>query len=168
MLPRAVFLRALRQSHQPTIRNLRTLARPRIQAPLQTRAASHTPPLVRWLSSKSLADEKIEEITELYATAKDEVRRQTNASPGFYARSAYCVFKQFEMAMEETESNTVYAEEDRKAAREELEKLQEAYRAVVEGPDAELAEEVKNRAGHRIRELENAVKAMEELAMNQD
>ena len=28
---------------------------------------------VRFSSNKSLADEKIEEITELYATAKDEV-----------------------------------------------------------------------------------------------
>ncbi|KAJ9627245.1 hypothetical protein H2203_003707 [Taxawa tesnikishii (nom. ined.)] len=72
------------------------------------------------------------------------------------------------MAMEETEANTVYAEEDRKAAREELTKLQEVYKAVIEGPDKELAEEVKSRAGQRIRELENAVKAMEELAMNQD
>jgi len=63
---------------------------------------------------------------------------------------------------------TVYAEDDRAAAREELTKLQEAYKAVVEGPDKEMGEEVKRRIGQRIRELENAVTAMEEMAMNQD
>lgn len=63
---------------------------------------------------------------------------------------------------------TVYAEDDRAAAREELTKLQEAYKAVVEGPDKETGEEVKRRIGQRIRELENAVTAMEEMAMNQD
>lgn len=70
--------------------------------------------------------------------------------------------------MEETEKVTVYAEEDRKAAREELTKVQEAYRLVVEGPDKGLAEEVKKRIGQRIRELEQGVKSMEEMAMNQD
>jgi hypothetical protein len=101
---------------------------------------------IRWLSSKSAADEKIEEITELFYTAQDE----------------------FEIAMEETEKVTVYAEEDRKAAREEFDKVQEAYRAVVEGPDGSLAEEVKKRIGQRIRELEQGVNAMEEMAKNQD
>lgn len=101
---------------------------------------------MRWLSSKSLADEKIEEITELYATAQDE----------------------FEIAFEETEKVTVYAEDDRKAAREELTRVQEAYKAVVEGEDQQLAEEVKRRIGQRIRELEQGVAAMEELALNQD
>jgi len=75
---------------------------------------------------------------------------------------------QFEIAMEETEKATVYAEDDRAAAKEELIKVQEAYRAVVEGTDQELAEEVKRRIGQRIRELEQGVAAMEEMAMNQD
>lgn len=70
--------------------------------------------------------------------------------------------------MEETEKATVYAEDDRKAAREELTKVQEAYRSVLEGPDESLAEEVKKRIGQRIRELEHGVKAMEEMAMNHD
>ncbi|KAF1343619.1 hypothetical protein BDV97DRAFT_403366 [Delphinella strobiligena] len=135
-----------------TIRTLRTLSRPTAihqqpqHSPLSKRQASHTPPLVRWASGISLADEKIEEITELFATAKDE----------------------FEIAAEETQNNTVYAEDDRAAAREELTKLQEAYAAVLEGRDRDVAEEVKRRIGHRIRELENAVVAMEEMAMNQD
>lgn len=75
---------------------------------------------------------------------------------------------QFEIAYEETEKMTVYAEDDRTAAREELTKVQEAYNAVLEGPDKEVAEEVKKRIGQRIRELEHGVTAMEELAMNQD
>jgi hypothetical protein len=72
------------------------------------------------------------------------------------------------MAMEETENKTIYAEADREAAREELTKVQEAYRGIVEGPDTELAEEVKRRIGQRIRELEAGVKNMEDIAMNQD
>ena len=70
--------------------------------------------------------------------------------------------------MEETEKMTVYAEDDRAAAREELEKVQAAYSAVVNGTDRDLAEEVKRRIGQRIRELEHGVTAMEELAQNQD
>jgi len=70
--------------------------------------------------------------------------------------------------MEETEKVSVYAEEDRKAAREELTKVQEAYKSVVDGPDSQLAGEVKRRIGQRIRELEHGVAAMEEMAMNQD
>ena len=49
--------------------------------------------------------------------------------------------------MEETEKVSVYAEEDRKAAREELNKVKEAYKRAVEGPDASLGEEVKRRIG---------------------
>lgn len=70
--------------------------------------------------------------------------------------------------MEETEKVSVYAEEDRKAAREELTKVQEAYSSVVDGPDENLASEVKTRIGQRIRELEAGVARMEEMAMNQD
>lgn len=62
----------------------------------------------------------------------------------------------------------MYAEEDRKAAREELTRVQEAYKSVVEGPDEQLAEEVKRRVGNRIRELEQGVNLMEEMALNQD
>jgi hypothetical protein len=75
---------------------------------------------------------------------------------------------QFEMAMEETENKTIYAEADREAAREELTRVQEAYRSIVEGVDTDLAEEVKRRIGQRIRELEAGVQNMEDIAMNQD
>ncbi|KAL9089871.1 MAG: hypothetical protein Q9159_002341 [Coniocarpon cinnabarinum] len=81
-----------------------------------------------------------------YATAKDE----------------------FEIAIEETEKQTVYAEDDRGAAREELDKLHEVYNRVVNGPDRQVADEVRSRVGQRIRELDSAVKNMEELAQNQD
>ncbi|KAG9594816.1 hypothetical protein KCU77_g4496, partial [Aureobasidium melanogenum] len=151
MLSRAALSRAaaLLVRTKPTLgsRPLGTLSRPRFAAtPLQIRSASHVNNFNRWLSTKSVADEAIEEITELYSTARDE----------------------FEMAMEETENKTIYAEADREAAREELTKVQEAYRNIVEGPDTELAEEVKRRIGQRIRELEAGVKNMEDIAMNQD
>jgi hypothetical protein len=147
MLARTTLVRAVRQC-APARRSIQTVTRPRLNAPTFCRAASHTTPLPlnRWLSSRSTVDEKMEEITELYATAQDE----------------------FEIAMEETEKATVYAEDDRNAAREELTKLQNAYQAIVEGSDQHLAEEVKRRVGQRIRELEQGVAAMEELAMQHD
>ncbi|KAG9722337.1 hypothetical protein KCU73_g14007, partial [Aureobasidium melanogenum] len=137
MLSRAALSRAaallVRTKSTLGSRPLGTLSRPRFAAtPLQIRSASHVNNFNRWLSTKSAADEAIEDITELYSTARDE----------------------FEMAMEETENKTIYAEADREAAREELTKVQEAYRSIVEGPDTELAEEVKRRIGQRIRELE--------------
>ncbi|KAH0030463.1 hypothetical protein KCU78_g3068, partial [Aureobasidium melanogenum] len=151
MLSRAALSRAaaLLVRTKPTLgsRPLGTLSRPRFAAtPLQIRSASHVNNFNRWLSTKSAADEAIEDITELCSTARDE----------------------FEMAMEETENKTIYAEADREAAREELTKVQEAYRSIVEGPDTDLAEEVKRRIGQRIRELEAGVKNMEDIAMNQD
>ncbi|KAL1632010.1 hypothetical protein SLS56_004055 [Neofusicoccum ribis] len=100
----------------------------------------------RLFSSKSIADEKIEEIQELYSTARDE----------------------FEIAAEETEGNTVYAADDRAAAREALDQLKDAYEAVVEGQNREVADEVRRRIGQRIRELDNAVIAMEEAASHGD
>ncbi|KAF2141041.1 uncharacterized protein K452DRAFT_299102 [Aplosporella prunicola CBS 121167] len=123
----------------------------RLQASVRPEPAWRVSPSIpqqqwRSFSAKSTADEKIEEIQELYATARDE----------------------FEIAAEETESNTVYAADDRAAAREELDKLKAAYEAVVGGPDKEVGDEVKRRIGQRIRELDNAVVALEESAMEHD
>ena len=75
-----------------------------------------------------------------YATAKDE----------------------FEIAAEETEKKTVYAADDRAAAQEELTKFKEAYEKAINSADGE---QIKNRIGSRVRELERAVEAMEERAM---
>lgn len=87
----------------------------------------------------------MEEITELYGTARDE----------------------FEIAAEETEKNTTYAADDRAAAREELDRLLEFYGGVLEG-DLGVAEEVKRRVGQRVRELEQAVLGMEESVTHGD
>ena len=86
----------------------------------------------------------MESLTELYATAKDE----------------------FEIAAEETEKRTVYAPDDRDAAKEALQTLKDAYQKVVRESSPVVAQEVTNRVGQRIRELENAVTAMEESAMD--
>ncbi|KAF2704893.1 hypothetical protein K504DRAFT_389183 [Pleomassaria siparia CBS 279.74] len=88
----------------------------------------------------------VEEITDLYGTARDE----------------------FELASEETDKNSVYAEDDRAGAREELDKLLEYYNGVLGGGDEAVAHEVRRRVGGRIRELEHAVVAMEERAINHD
>ena len=84
----------------------------------------------------------MERITEQYAIAKDE----------------------FELASEETEKKTVYAEEDRKAARDEFENLKKLYEEALEGPDGE---EIKKRAGGRIRELENGIEALVKRALEE-
>lgn len=63
----------------------------------------------RICASKTAADEVIEEITALYGTARDE----------------------FEIATEESEKHSVYAADDRAAAREELANLLKRYNEVV-------------------------------------
>ena len=85
----------------------------------------------------------METLTDLYATAKDE----------------------FEIAAEETEKKTVYAADDRDAAREAFGILKEAYEKAVRESDPETAKEVQSRTGPRIKELENALTAVEEMAM---
>jgi hypothetical protein len=75
------------------------------------------------------------------------------------------------LASEETEENTIYAADDRAAAKEELEKLKQALADIVEpGSDypAHVREEVNKRVAHRVRELDHAFKALEEKAMHQD
>jgi hypothetical protein len=99
-------------------------------------------PQPRSYSSRSRADEIIEEIQEQYATARDE----------------------FEIATEETEKRSVYAADDRAAAREELDHLKQMYEKALESGDAE---EVKRRVGQKIRELDNAIAALEESSMEE-
>jgi hypothetical protein len=157
MFSRALAQRALRlaaTSAPITLRTTTLLLRPQTMTPCSPRFASHVhqPSVMgnRHLSSTgpgpTAADARIEEITELYATAYDE----------------------FEIAMEETEKQTTYAEGDRAAAREELDRVLEAYKSVVEGGDRELAEEVKRRIGSRVRELEMGVIRMEEAVIEGD
>jgi len=107
-----------------------------------------TTPINHWNISRSYAtassaDLAIEEIQDLYATAKDE----------------------FEIAAEETEKKTIYAEDDRAAAQEELKKLKDAYQSHLNQSDPQVSAEIQRRVGQRIRELDNAMKALEESAM---
>ncbi|MCJ1322324.1 hypothetical protein MMC15_007672 [Xylographa vitiligo] len=97
----------------------------------------------RDFASKTEADAKLEELQELYATAKNE----------------------FEIASEETEKKTVYAEDDRAAAQAELQKLKAAFDDAVQDSAPEVGTEIKARVGQRIRELDRAVEAMNEMAM---
>lgn len=100
------------------------------------------PLAARGFASSRLADEVMDALQEMYATAKDE----------------------FEIAVEETERKTVYAADDREAAKEALGALKDAYHKAVRESSPEVAHEVQGRVGQRIRELENAVQAMEESA----
>ena len=72
---------------------------------------------------------------------------------------------EFEIAAEETEKKSIYAAEDRAAAKEELQKLKAAFDDSLKSSVPEVAAQIKARVGQRIRELENAVAAMEEMAM---
>jgi hypothetical protein len=77
---------------------------------------------------------------------------------------------QFQIATEETADNTIYAAEDRAAARAEFERLKAALDEAIQGPRSlppEGAEEVQRRAGTRVRELESALEALEEKAQSQ-
>ncbi|KAK4694966.1 hypothetical protein P7C71_g2693, partial [Lecanoromycetidae sp. Uapishka_2] len=111
----------------------------RLTKPL-TPSKSLRPTTIQFYATKTTADEKIEEIQELYATARDE----------------------FEIAQEETEKKTVYAADDRAAAHEELCKLRAAFQEAIAG---EGGEEIHRRVGGRLRELERAVEVMDEMAM---
>ncbi|KAH7406306.1 hypothetical protein DE146DRAFT_651296 [Phaeosphaeria sp. MPI-PUGE-AT-0046c] len=108
-------------------------------APAAPAAPPHAPEV------QARIDAAMEEITDLYGTAKDE----------------------FEIASEESEKNSTYAPDDRAAAREELDKLVAYYEAILEEGE-EVAEEVRRRAGGRVRELVKAVEAMEEEAIHGD
>jgi hypothetical protein len=85
----------------------------------------------------------MDNLNDLYATAKDE----------------------FEIAAEETEKKTVYAADDREAAQEAFSGLKRAYEQAVKESDPETGKEVQGRVGPRIRELGNAITAMEESAL---
>ncbi|MCJ1330187.1 hypothetical protein MMC10_006870 [Thelotrema lepadinum] len=95
-----------------------------------------------YATPRSLADEKIEEIQEQYATAKDE----------------------FEIAVEETEKKSIYAAEDRAAAQEELQGLKELFDEAVASSDPDTGKEIRTRVGQRIRELDSAIQGLEETA----
>ena len=99
-------------------------------------------PSSRKFATKSTADELIEDIQEQYATARDK----------------------FEIATEETEKKTVYAADDRAAARQELDKLKEMFQQALAGSEGE---EVQRRIGQRIRELDNAVRGLEKAALEE-
>lgn len=71
----------------------------------------------------------------------------------------------FEIASDETEKKTVYAADDRAAAKDELAKLKDAFEKATAESTGEVGKEVSRRVGGRIRELERAVEAMEERAM---
>lgn len=81
-----------------------------------------------------------------YATAKDE----------------------FEIAAEETEKKSIYAADDRAACADALATLKDALHQAVRESSPEVAKEITGRVGQRVRELENAVAAMEERAMHDD
>jgi hypothetical protein len=97
---------------------------------------------VRTFASTRTADTVMDSLQEMYATAKDE----------------------FEIAVEETEKKTVYASDDRAAAKVALQLLKDEYQKAVRESSPDVAQEVTNRVGQRIRELENAVTALEESA----
>ncbi|EGE06420.1 hypothetical protein TEQG_05424 [Trichophyton equinum CBS 127.97] len=126
-------------------------------------------------SKRVTVDDYIQEIEDLYAIAKDEL----------------------EIATESTAAATIYAASDRISMREAFDDLNHAYGAYadnnpppedIESKDgenrtgvaevrstsydptnipADVRAEIKKRIGHRIREIENAVKNLEESAQHE-
>ncbi|PLN85054.1 hypothetical protein BDW42DRAFT_161567 [Aspergillus taichungensis] len=144
---------------------------------LRAPTAHTTRALTTSASGKSQSDLIIEEIQELYETAKDE----------------------FEIATDSTDGATIYAASDRESARDALNDLLSVY-ALYTTPaserqhtppeksseklqnedesgrlvstqfdpaevEPEVQQEVKRRVGQRVRELKNAVQLLEERAM---
>ncbi|KAF9699144.1 hypothetical protein EKO04_003218 [Ascochyta lentis] len=130
-----------RFSTPTTLSSVRTFtSTPKISWPAEPSPTDVSP------EQQSVIEDHIETITDMFGTAKDE----------------------FEIASEETDKNTTYAPDDREAAREELDKLLEYYGRVVSEAEEIVGSEVKRRVGHRIRELEAGVKALEERALEHD
>ncbi|GIK02779.1 hypothetical protein Aspvir_006840 [Aspergillus viridinutans] len=169
----------LRASITPSIA-LRPLSTHPLRRPLL--ANLHTleklPPLTRRFSTgRSQADLLVEELQDLYETAKDE----------------------FEIATDSTASSTIYAASDRESARDALNQLLAVYSlyttdiattAESHAPQqmqqgdgnadergqvvntnfdpsdipARVRDEVRRRVGQRVRELSNAVDVLEERA----
>ena len=161
MIPRAasplLLRRCLRSLTSGPTHQLRT--KPTVRPAYSSRQAWRS---TRWYASTSSseADAAIEEIQELYAVT--EALQLVHADPCF----SYATAKdEFEIAAEETEKKSVYGSEDREAAKEELKKLKDAYNEAVKRSCPEVGAEIQRRVGQRIRELENAVTAMEESAM---
>ena len=161
-----------------------TTSRPSTMMTRRTATTSSSSPGAA--SGKSQADQIVEELEDLYLTAKDE----------------------FEIATDSTDSATVYAESDRESAQEALRQLVSVYVLYTNSEVAEEAtagertaseldqdntqneenggrvtlevntnfdptkitddvrREVKKRAEQRVRELEAAVQALEERASN--
>ncbi|GES58897.1 hypothetical protein ATEIFO6365_0003018000 [Aspergillus terreus] len=163
--------RALSSCHRAT-RPITSSARQGIALPRHAQPAiitNKTRTLATTSSGKSQGDEMVEELQELYETAKDE----------------------FEIATESTDGATIYAASDRESARDALNQLLAVYSlyttdiASTAGsqepePDdrseivetnfdpaaipAEVRDEVRRRVGQRVRELQNAVEVLEERA----
>ncbi|KAK6340881.1 hypothetical protein TWF696_009196 [Orbilia brochopaga] len=111
--------------------------------PTQRPAAFHLYALRRHYAAatgKRPVDEKVDGLSELYASAKDE----------------------FEIAVEETAKNSIYARDDRETTREELQKFKSAYEEAIASSSQEDGEEIKRRVGQRLRELESAVETLNE------
>ena len=135
----------------PSSRPLSTITPPpHLRLPIQHRPAlplkpslptqKPTPFQSHPYTTKTSIDALLENLQDQYATARDE----------------------FEIAAEETEKKSVYAADDRAAAREELDKLKGMFAEALKG---DAVEEVTRRVGTRIRELEGAVVALEEKGL---
>ena len=96
------------------------------------------------LASSEDANAQIDHLQDLYATAKDEL----------------------EIASEETDKKSVYASDDRNAAIDAFNDFKQAYERAVEeeGNHPGSGEEIRGRIGQRVREMENAMEALNERA----
>jgi len=94
------------------------------------------------------ADEAIEEIQAQYETAMEELQ----------------------IAAEETKENTVYAADDRAAAKDEFNKLKDLYEQYMVGESLsqQAKDEVDRRIGRKLKEIEETLRKLEDEAADKD
>ena len=170
LLRRAIFSQAitLHSTPHPTSTRPRPFPLP-LNPPSQRRHYAAPP----------TADAILEDLQELYATAKDEVASQPLPPPSPLHLGPISHSKRlpsnpptdhtpkFEIAHEETTQKTIYAASDRAAAREQLENFKTAFERAVRNSAPDVGAEVQRRVGSRLRELETAVQGMEEKAVEE-
>lgn len=87
-----------------------------------------------------------DDIEEQYATAQDE----------------------YEIALEETQNGTIYAEDDRKAAKEQIERVLKQYIAAMKGGNSEAADKLSKGLHEKIRQLVEDMEKLESMANAHD
>jgi len=78
--------------------------------------------------------------------------------------------EELQIAAEETKENTVYAADDRAAAKDEFNKLKDLYEQYMVGESLsqQAKDEVDRRIGRKLKEIEETLRKLEDEAADKD